>query len=78
MPAGARLAASVICIAAFAFVARDVTAQTNTGEIEGTVRDALGGAAPGAAVTIAQVASGLKRERTSDPAGRFDGCARQH
>jgi hypothetical protein len=67
----ARLAACVIWLAAFASVARSVTAQTNTGEIEGSVHDALGGAVPGAAVRITQVASGLARDRISDGAGRF-------
>src|SRR5712692_3230185 len=71
MRARARLTASVIWLAAFACVAGDATAQTNTGEIEGTVHDALGGAVPGAVVDITHVASGLRRERTSDPAGRF-------
>jgi hypothetical protein len=48
-----------------------VAAQTNTGEIDGSVHDALGGAVPGAALTIRHVASGLLRERVSDAAGRF-------
>src|SRR6266852_784909 len=71
MRARARLVASVICLAAFAGAARETAAQTSTGDIEGTVHDALGGAVPGAAVTITQVANGLTRERTSDHAGRF-------
>jgi hypothetical protein len=71
MPVRARLAASVIWLAALVFVIPCVAAQTNTGEIDGTVRDALGGVVPGAAVTIAHAASGLTRERTSDLAGRF-------
>src|SRR5713101_4385063 len=71
MRAHVRLIASVIWFAAFAGVAREGTAQTSTGDIEGTVHDALGGAVPGAAVTITHAASGLTRERTSDSAGRF-------
>ena len=53
------------------FIVQNVTTQMNTGEIDGTVHDALGGAVPGAAVTIKHAASGLTRERTSDLAGRF-------
>jgi hypothetical protein len=54
-----------------AISAQDGTAQTNTAEIEGTVHDALGGAVPGASVTITQRITGLARERVSDSAGRF-------
>jgi hypothetical protein len=60
-----------MCLLAFSLNARAVAAQTNTGDIEGTVHDALGGAVPGAAVTITHLASGLIRERLSDAAGRF-------
>jgi hypothetical protein len=70
MRARAGLAAYFIWLAAFAAVP-DTTAQTNTGEIEGTVHDELGGAAPGAVVTITHGASGLTRQRISDSAGRF-------
>jgi hypothetical protein len=70
MSARARLAASAFWLA-FAVAAPGVTAQTNTGEIEGTVHDALGGAVPGATVDITQAGTGLTRERTSDAAGRF-------
>jgi hypothetical protein len=68
MRARARLAASVIWLAAFAFAARGVAGQTNTGEIVGTVHDALGGAVPGATVHITHAASGLTRQGTSDDA----------
>src|SRR2546427_11046195 len=71
MPVRARLPASVMWLAGIMFIVQNVTAQMNTGEIDGTVHDALGGAVPGAAVTITHTASGLTRERTSDSAGRF-------
>ena len=60
MSARGCLVASVIVAAAIAFVARDVSAQTNTGDIEGAVHDALGGAIPGATVEITLVASGFR------------------
>src|SRR5712691_1133452 len=71
MPFPARSAACVIWVAAFTLATAAVGAQTNTGEIEGTVHDALGGIVSGALVEVTHVASGLKRDRTSDPAGRF-------
>ena len=71
MTARARLTACLICLATMAFSVQDGTAQTNTAEIEGTVHDALGGAVPGASVTITQRITGSARERVSDSAGRF-------
>jgi carboxypeptidase family protein len=50
-------------------------AQTNTGEIQGTVKDPLGGVLSGATVVIVHVASGLRVERTSDDNGRFSAPA---
>ena len=70
MFARVRFIACLIWLASLAIVAH-ASAQTNTGEIEGTVRDTLGGAVAGAAVEITHVASGLTRERISDQAGRF-------
>ena len=46
-------------------------AQYNTAEIAGVVKDAQGGALPGAVVTALRVATGLSVERTTDDAGRF-------
>jgi hypothetical protein len=71
MNARTRFAACVICLVAFSLHAQGAPAQTNTGDIDGTVHDALGGAVPGAALTITHVRSGLIRERVSDAAGRF-------
>jgi len=47
------------------------TAQTNTGEIAGVVRDASGGVLPGATVVATHPASGTVMERVSDGGGRF-------
>ncbi len=46
-------------------------AQTNTGEIGGTVRDESGGVLPGATVVATHPASGFSVERVSDTDGRF-------
>ena len=48
-----------------------VAAQTNTGEISGIVRDAQGGALPGARVVAEHVDSGVKAESTTDQQGRY-------
>ncbi len=52
-------------------VSRPVSAQTNTGEIGGVVRDAVGGVLPGVAVSARHPDSGLVLERVTDAAGRF-------
>jgi Carboxypeptidase regulatory-like domain len=59
--------------AAFALCASALpaTAQTNTGEISGIVRDASGGVLPGATVTARHPASGTVVERVTDGEGRF-------
>ena len=46
-------------------------AQTNTGEISGTVHDESGGVLPGATVVVTHPASGFEAERVSDANGRF-------
>ena len=46
-------------------------AQTNTGEIAGSVRDESGGVLPGATLTALHPASGFTAERVSDADGRF-------
>ena len=52
-------------------VAGSATAQFNTGEIAGVVRDSSGGVLPGATVTAVHASSGTSVERTTDAAGRF-------
>ena len=49
----------------------DVAAQTNTGEISGIVRDAQGGALPGARVVAEHVDSGVNVEFATDDEGRY-------
>lgn len=46
-------------------------AQTNTGEIGGTIRDESGGVLPGATVVVTHPSSGFSVERVSDANGRF-------
>ena len=47
------------------------SAQTNTGEIAGVVRDAVGGVLPGVAITARHPDAGLVVERVTDGSGRF-------
>ena len=47
------------------------SAQMNTGELGGVVRDESGGVLPGATITASHVATGLRVERVSDAEGRF-------
>jgi len=46
-------------------------AQTNTGEVAGTVMDESGGVLPGATVTATHPASGTVATRVTDAEGRF-------
>ena len=52
-------------------VASSATAQFNTGEISGVVRDSSGGVLPGTAVSAVHPASGISVERITDAEGRF-------
>ena len=65
---GSRLVAVWLCLF---FLAGPTAAQTNTGEIGGTIRDELGGVLPGATVVATHPASGFSVERVSDIDGRF-------
>lgn len=47
------------------------TAQTNTGEISGVVRDSQGGVLPGATVVAEHVESATRVERVTDEQGRY-------
>ena len=50
-------------------------AQLDTGTISGTVTDQSGGAVPGAAITIRNVATGITRSLVTNAAGRYEAAA---
>src|SRR5439155_213457 len=56
---------------AFVIIAATASAQYNTAELTGVVRDAQGAALPGATVVATHVPSGLRTTRVTDDAGRF-------
>src|SRR2546428_12310992 len=49
----------------------DSGAQIATATLSGTVRDDIGGALPGATVTVKSVSTGASRSTTTDSAGRY-------
>jgi len=59
------------CLIALFFIAPVVCAQTNTGQIQGLVKDQNGAVVPGATVTATHVGSKLKVERITDESGQF-------
>ena len=50
-------------------------AQLDTGTISGTVRDQSGGAVPGVAIAIRNVATGITRSLVTNAAGRYEAAA---
>ena len=62
---------SATCLVVLLACSVSATAQTNTGEISGVVRDAQGGALPGARVIAEHVDSGVRVEYPTDEAGRY-------
>jgi len=65
---------SRVCLFIAALVLLDAarsSAQYNTAEISGTVKDAQGGVLPGVTVTAVHVASGTKTERLTDQQGHY-------
>src|SRR5271170_5332441 len=46
-------------------------AQTETGQISGTIKDASGAVVSGAKVTVTSLGTGLTRDTTTNPAGIF-------
>ena len=72
--AGTRLTTgAVVLLTAALMVAvnSSATAQTNTGEVSGVVRDISGGVLPGATVTAKHIATGFTVDRVTDATGRF-------
>jgi hypothetical protein len=66
--------AGVVCLSVLALFVSSSTAtfaQTNTGEIGGTIRDESGGVLPGTTVVALHPATGLTVERVADAEGRF-------
>jgi hypothetical protein len=61
----------LLCLIVIFLSAPVASAQTNTGQIEGVVRDQAGAVIPGATVTATHVASNLKVERATDSSGAF-------
>src|SRR5262245_35222522 len=59
------------CLSALLLFANTPAAQTNTGEISGLVRDAQGGALPGARVIAEHVDTGVRVEYPTDESGRY-------
>ena len=50
-------------------------AQLDTANISGTITDQSGGAAPGASVTVRNVATGVSRTLQTNAAGRYEALA---
>jgi len=67
----AKLGFVCVCLLVTAFVGT-VHAQSRTGTIHGTVRDATGGVLPGATVTVTDLGTTVAREAATDTAGRFE------
>src|SRR3954468_8679779 len=67
----ARVIVAVTCTICGGLGAAAVSAQTNSGEIQGIVKDGQGAVVPGAAITVVQAGTGLKVERISDAGGRY-------
>ncbi|HJU56599.1 MAG TPA: carboxypeptidase-like regulatory domain-containing protein [Pyrinomonadaceae bacterium] len=59
------------CLLALFFIAPVIRAQTNTGQLQGLVKDQAGAVIPGVTVTATHVASNLKVERVTDESGQF-------
>jgi hypothetical protein len=63
---------ALVACAILSFLAQTpLDAQTNSGEIQGTIKDSQGAVVPGAAIAIVQAGTGLKVERISDAGGRY-------
>jgi len=68
MPA---LKAGLLVFVSLVFIAPIAQAQTNTGQIQGVVKDQVGAVIPGVTVTATHLASNLKVERVTDESGQY-------
>jgi hypothetical protein len=66
-PLALALAVGAWCVVATAWL----SAQANSGEIDGVVTDAQGGVLPGASISAVHLESGYRLERLTDVSGRF-------
>ena len=68
---GARRATATVVLLLAIGMARLLSAQTNTAEISGAVRDQQGAALPGVTVTAVHAGTGARVERVTDEQGRY-------
>jgi hypothetical protein len=66
MPKGSNAASYLLLLGALSLLA-----QMNTGEIAGSVQDALGGSLPGASVVAEQAQTGQKFATTTNSSGQY-------
>ena len=69
-----RLTVSLLCLGVLALIAlvpRDTAAQVLYGSVVGEVKDATGGALPGATLVVTSIDRGLSREVVTDAAGHY-------
>src|SRR5436190_18942617 len=67
-----RLAAQrLVALVAFGLIAASAAAQSNTGQISGTVKDASGGVLPGVTVTVTNVGTTTARAAVTDERGSY-------
>jgi hypothetical protein len=62
----------LVCLLAVLAVAAPAFAQFDTASVVGTVRDASGGAIPGATVTLTNTATGVAVTKTSNSSGAYE------
>jgi Carboxypeptidase regulatory-like domain len=66
-----RLMVALTCVVGAALAPTAAIAQTNSGEIQGVIKDGQGGVVRGAIVTVRHLATGLTVVRASDAGGRY-------
>ena len=61
----------LVSIAGILLLSASLSAQSNQGRIQGTVRDQSGGIIAGATVTVTDILKGVSRTLTTDEAGEY-------